>query len=271
MRKAILISALCLSPVAVAAVGEHRAPKPHESVQQRFDAIRRNNTQAFLGTMLSDDQMDNMSAQWDEMRREPVDPEENAKFEQAMAMLTAPGAEENLMTMVRPQLAEMKAQMPMMIGMFGGMIEMGIQQDENLSAEEKAKATKVMKAVTNFLSTNNLADEASAEKAIGVVCGTARKLNLSSLDDVQKLNFDQLMNKADIVLAGLKNLFRIYGVDFDQWIDQIEVETISESGNNATVRVHYEIFGMRDSVDEELVMRNHRWVSTKVEEAIEGN
>ena len=125
MRKAFLVSALCVAPAVVAVAGETMAPKPHESVQQRFDAIRRNNTRAFLATMFSQEQIQDMSAAWDEMRAETPDAAEAAQFAQTMAMLTAPGAEDQLFAMVQPQLAEMRQQMPMMIGMFGGMIQAG--------------------------------------------------------------------------------------------------------------------------------------------------
>jgi len=271
MRKAFLISALCIAPAVVAGGSESMAPAPHESVQQRFDAIRRNNTRAFLSTMLSDEQIENMSAQWDEMRREKPSSDESVQFKQTMAMLTAPGSEDVLMAMVKPQLDEMRAQMPMMIGMFSGMIQAGVQQDENLSAEEKRKATKVLQAVSNFLSENDLTDEKSAEKAIGVLCSTARKLNVTSIEDLQRLNFDQVMRKADIVLAGTKSLFRVYGVNFDDWIDDIELETVTQNGDKATVRVHYEVFGIKDSVDEQLVRKGRRWISVKAAEALSGN
>ena len=268
MRKAFMISALCIAPVVVAGASESMAPAPHESVKQRFDAIRRNNTRAFLATMLTNEQLDSMSSAWDEMRRETPSAEESAQFATTMAMLTAPGAEDQLFAMVQPQLEEMRAQLPMMIGMFSGMIQSGIQQDENLSDEEKRKASKILQAVTNFLSENDLSDEGSAKQAIGILCGTARKLNVTSIEDLQALSFDQVMRKSDILLAGVKNLFKVYGVDFDRWIDNMEMETISQDGNTATVRVHYEIFGVKDSVDEELVRKGSRWISTKAAEAL---
>lgn len=271
MRRALLLTALCLTPAVVAGTGETMAPKPHEAVQQRFDAIRRNNTRAFLATMFSQEQIRDMGAAWDEMRREEPNEAEAAQFAQTMAMLTAPGAEDQLFAMVQPQLAEMRQQMPMMIGMFGGMIQAGIQQDENLTDEEKRKAAKVMQAVTNFLTENDLSDENSAKKAIGILCGTARKLNVKTMQDLQRLNFDGAMGKADILLAGIKDLFRVYGVDFDQWIDDVETETITQDGDTATVRVHYTVFGITDSVDEELVRQGRSWISVKVAEALAGN
>ena len=275
MRKAFLISALCFAPAAApaiaAGVSETLAPAPHVSVKQRFDAIRRNDTRSFLRTMLSAEQLDNMSAQWDAVRREKVSGDESAQFRPTMAMLTAPGAEDVLMAMVRPQLAEMRQQMPMFVGMFGGMLQAGIQQDENMSADEKRKAGKAVQAISTFLSENDLADEASAEKAVGIVCSTARRLNLSTLEEAQRLNFNQLLQKSDILIGGLKELFRVYGVDFDSWIDNVKTETVTQTADKATVRVHYEIFGIKDSVDEELVRQGRNWVSVKVAEALAGN
>ena len=185
-------------------------------------------------------------------------------------MLTAQGAENTLMSMLKPQLDEMRPQMQMMVGMFSGMLSSGIQQDENLSSEQKRKAGKLVQAIGNFLSENDLTDERNARKAVGVVCTTARKLNINSIEQFQAMNFNQMLGKADIALAGAKDLFSIYGMDFDQWIDGLEVQTVSQDGDTAVVRVSYEIFGVKDTVDEELVRRGSRWISTKTEQALLG-
>ncbi|MFT5050428.1 MAG: hypothetical protein ACI8QZ_001830 [Chlamydiales bacterium] len=270
MRSAFLIGALCISS-AFASNGSERTPvAPHQSVDQRFSALRHNDMRAFLRTMLSDEQVADLSSKWDAQRSQTPNEHETAQFAQTMQMLTAPGAEDTLMAMLKPQLEEMRPQMQMMVGMFSGMISSGIQQDEDLTSEQKDKAAKLVSAVGTFLSENDLTDEKSAKKAVAVVCATARRLNLNTMGEVLALDFGQALRTGDVVMAGVKELFTVYGIHFDDWIDHVKTETISQSGDKATVRVHYEIFGVKDSVDEELVRMGARWISTKTAEAFSG-
>jgi len=271
MRSAFLVGALCLSSAFAYEASERMALAPHQSVEQRFNALRHNDTRAFLRTMFSDDQVAELSSKWDDQRRETPNEAESAQFAQTMQMLTASGAEATLMGMVKPQLDEMRPQVQMMVGMFSGMISSSIQADENLSSDEKKKAARLVQAFGDFLSENDLTSEESAKEAIAVVCSTARKLGLNTLKDVQSMDFGQALRKADILMAGMKNLFNVYGINFDEWIDSVNIETISENGDKATVRVHYEVFGIKDSVDEELVRKGARWISTKAEDALSGN
>jgi len=270
MRVAFLVGAFCLSSALASASNERLALAPHQSVEQRFNALRHNDTRAFLRTMFTDEQMKDLSNKWDERRGQTPSQEETEQYAATMQMITAPGAETMLMMMVKPQLDEMRPQVQMMVGMFSGMISTGIQKDEDLTSEEKQKAARLVQAVSKFLTGNDLTDEDSAKEAVAVVCETARKLNLPTMKQVEAMNFGQALRKADVLMAGLKELFNVYGIDFDDWIDNIRVETIAENGDKATVRVHYKVFGISDSVDEELVRAGARWITTKTEDVLSG-
>ena len=263
MQKALLISCLCAAPAFALAPAETKMPAPHESMATRFDALRRNNLRALLHASISPAEMDVLRKEWDKNRRQPVDAAEAAQFEMVMGMLTGPNAEEELMVMLTPKLEELRPQMSMMIGMFSGMVGGAIEQDQSLSTTEKQQASKMVAAIGQFLSENDITDERSARRAVSVVCTTARRLKLNSMKDLQSLSFDQALAKGDVLLKGTKDLFNVYGISFDEWIDSLEFETLSQSGNSATVKVSYEIFGMRDSFEHELAREGRRWVDAE--------
>ena len=263
MKKQFLVGSLCVAPVlALAAVPVLGGgpPAPHESVLATVHAVRRNDVSGLLQSLLPADKLAELEQDWNTQRREPIEASEELEFQTTMAMLTAPGAEDQLMAIVEPKLAEMRPQVAMMVGMFSGMAQAAVQQDETLSAEEREKAAEIVNRIGALLLENDITDVGSARRAVGLVCAAARKLELKSLKDIQALSFDQLLGKGDIVLGACKDVFAIYGADVDAWLDSVKAETVNQSGDTALVRVEYEILGLHDSEEVEMVRVDGRWI-----------
>ena len=75
---------------------------------------------------------------------EPASEEDRAQFQEMMTELTAPGAEDAIYAKIEPELVKFKQtaamQMPMYVGMGRGILAAGVQQREDLSAEQKTQA-----------------------------------------------------------------------------------------------------------------------------------
>jgi hypothetical protein len=266
MIQSLLLSTACLVSAPEPASAPRPEMQPHATILAGVKAARRNELARFLSLTLSQAQFKELEREWEKQRREPVNDAEDAQFQQTMAMLTAPGAEDQIMAMIKPKLDEMRPNMAMMVGMITGMAQSSIEQNAGLGAEEKAQARKIVAGMTKVLQEHDLASEASARKAVGIVCSTARRLNLKSLGDVQRLSFNQLLARGGIAFGGLKQTLGVYGLEVDEWLDSIQAETVRVDGTAAVVRVTHEVFGVTQSLDTDMVQVGGRWICKETTE-----
>lgn len=256
------VSAVCAIPLLTFALPREsdKPATPDAAVMETVRALRQNDLHTFFGSVLGAEGMSELESEWNDERQRKPSAAEEAEYSASMQKLTAPGAEEKLMEELRPQLAEMRAQVPMMVGMFSMMAQAGVDEDETLSAQEKQEAKKVISAVAELFEKGDVTSEAFANKAVGIVCRTARKLELTSLTQVQKLSFEQLLGKGDIAFGGLKEVLAVYGIDVDRWLDTVEAETVKSSGNTALVKVSFQFLGIPMDVDMEMERQGDDWI-----------
>ncbi|MEM7280263.1 MAG: hypothetical protein AAF438_01340 [Pseudomonadota bacterium] len=242
---------------------------PHGTILANVDAMRRSDFGALLKANLTDAQLTEMKTEWEKQRQEEPTESEKAEFAQSMAMLTAEGAEDNLMAMVEPQLAQMKTQMPffvMMAQTYGGQ---AIEANTDMSDGERETATKMLTAVADWANKADLANPELARKAIGVAAETARGLDLDTLEDVQALDFDELLEKGGAAFGGTKEVLSVYGISMDDLFDSMEAKTTATDGDNAVVDLSFEFLGVAHSVPVEMVKVDGRWTSANAAKAME--
>jgi len=247
------------APVAVAAA-------PDAAVLASVKALRANNVAGLLENALPAAEVAKMKADWvKEMNKDPVTEEDRHKFAEQMSKLTAPGAEDKLYAELEPQLKQFEQQsaqqMPMMIAMGQGFIQSAIQQSKDLNDQQKQQTTALIDATAKWAQTAKFTDAALAKQAIGVICKTARDLNLKTVDEARALSYDQAMQKAGIVLGGLKQVFALYGLSMDKALDSVKVETVSTTGDAAKVKVTYTAFDQPFTTESDLVKVDSKWYS----------
>lgn len=260
MNKILVTTGLCLASAVTSALGvPDAAVSPDQAIVAGVQAIRKNNLKGFLDATFHAEQMEEMAKAWNTQRKAKADPAEDAQFAATMQMLTAPGAEEQLMGLIEPKLAEMRPQMGMLVGMLSGIVQTSVDQNADLSPEEKTKAKQVTDGFVKALQETDLTSPDLARKAVGVVCKTARSLKLGTMDDVRALDFEHAVAKGDVLLAGTKEVLAVYGLTVDTWLDSMRAETVKEEGDAAVVRVSYEMFGVKQTVDTDMVRVDGRW------------
>ena len=116
-------------------------------------------------------------------------------------------------------------------------------------------------ATAKWAQTAKFTDRALAKQAVGVICKTARDLNLKTIDDVRALNYDQAMQKAGIAVGGMKALFVVYGLNMDKALDSVKTETVSTTGDSAKVKVTYTAFDQPFTTESELTRLDGKWYS----------
>jgi hypothetical protein len=257
------------APTAAAPAAPAPAPvaaAPDAAVLASVHALRANNVAGLLENALPAAEVAKMKADWTkEINKDPVTDEDRRKFAEQMSKLTAPGAEDKLFAELEPQLKQFEQQsaqqMPMMIAMGQGFVQSAIQQSKDLNEQQKQQTTALIDATAKWAQTAKFTDAALAKQAIGVVCKTARDLNLKTVDEARALNYDQAMQKAGIVLGGFKQLFAIYGLSMDKALDSVKAETVSANGDAAKVKVTYTAFDQPFSTESDLVKVDGKWYS----------
>jgi hypothetical protein len=251
-------------PAAVATAPARAAPDA--SIMASVHALRANNIAALVANALPPPALAKFKADWSrDMNDEPVTDEERAKFSEQMTKLTAPGAEDKLFAELEPQLKQFEQQsaqqMPMLIAMGQGFVQSAIQQSKDLTEEQKKQAVGLVDATAKWAQTAKFTDPGLARQAIGVLCRTAREVNLKSLDEMRAMSYDQGMQKAGLVLASLKQVLQLYGLSLDNALDSVKAQTVSTSGDTAKVKVSYVAFGQPFSTENELTRVGNGWYS----------
>jgi len=114
-------------------------------------------------------------------------------------------------------------------------------------------------ATAKWAQQTKFTDPALVKNAIAAICKTARDLNLKSIDEARALSYDQAMQKAGIVLGGVKQVLGVYGLNVDKSLDSVKVETVSATGDAAKVKVTYTAFEQPFTTDSDLVKVDGRW------------
>ena len=254
------------NPAAPAAVSAATAPAttPDGAVAASVKALRDNNIAALIDNALPAAEAVKLKADWNkDMTSEPLTDEDRKQFAEQMATLTAPDAEAKMYAQIQPKLAEFDKQaaqqMPMMIAMGQGFAKSAIAQNKDLSDAQKKQAQDLLDATAQWAQTTKFTDPTMVKAAIAEICKTARALNLKTADEARALSYEQAMQKAGIVLGGVKQVLGVYGLNVDKALDSVKVETVSTTGDAAKVKVSYTAFEQPFSTESDLVKVDGRW------------
>lgn len=246
-----------------------KTSSPEAAIKSMVANLRGNNVLGLMQTMMPAAELTKARAEFEtERQNAKITDAERAQFDQTVQRLTADGAEDALMAEVEPQLAQMTAQLPMMMA-FGQMAATAaIQESEDLSADQKAQATETMNATFKAIQDADVGNPELLRMAVGKVCDTARAMKLTSLDDLQALEFEDAIGKASIALGGSKDVLGVYGLSLDSMLDSVETETISSDGDTAAVKVSYTLFGTPQSADVAMTKVDGEWYMKDVIEQV---
>ncbi len=250
------------SPAAVAVA----TSTPEGTINASVKALRDNNVGALFEITLPQSEVAKMKADWTkEMNKDPVTDEDRKQFADTMTKLTAPDAEAKLYAQIEPQLKDFDAksaqQIPMMVAMGRGFAQSSIQQSKELTDAQKQQATQLLDAVAAWAQTTKFTDPTLVKNAIAAMCKTARDLNLKTIDEARALTYDQGMQKAGIILGGVKQILLVYGLNADKSLDSVKVDPAVVTGDTAKVKVSYTAFDQPFSTDSDLVKVDNKWYS----------
>lgn len=239
-----------------------------QTVEAQAAALRKGDLLGFLNLALPPERFQEMQARWPErIKQDPATEEEKREFAEAMAKMTAEGAEEKLFAELEPQLAkaeaEMGAQLPLMVGMGRGFAVQAINQSEQLSGEQKQQAVQFVDAFARWIESAQPFDRERARKALASMVATARKLGIKTLDEVEAMDFETAMRKAGEVYLGVRDVLKVYGLDLDAALASVQAEVKSVEGDQAVVVVRYTLFDQPLSFETRMTRREGRWYGSE--------
>lgn len=255
------------------AVAAKAAATPEGAIMAPIAHLKSGNIDGLMQSVLPPDEYAKAKADYaKDMNKEPATEEDKAKFAENMTKLTAPDAEAKLWTELEPKLKELDAQMaqqmPMMVAMGKGVIQSSIQQNQDLTEAQKLQASQAVDALGNWVTTAKFTDPALAQKSIKIVCDTARKINLKTLDEARALSYEQAMSKAGVAYLGVKDVLAVYGFSIDQTLDSIKAETISSDAATAKVKISYTLLNTPLSAESDMVKVGERWYGKEMMESL---
>lgn len=237
---------------------------PGETVAASAKAMSRGDLVSVVKAAVPPAQYEKMKAEWaKKVKEDPASEKDKAEFAEMMAKLTAADAETALYTELEPQLAkmeqEMAAQMPLMIGMGRGFAAQAINESEKLTADQKTQASAMLDATAKWLETAQFFDREKAKQAVAAAVKTARGLEIQTLDQVEAMDFEQMLGKAGQAYVGLQDVLAIYGFDVAQTLSSVKTDVVNEQGDAAKVKVGYTLFGQALSFETDMVKKEDRW------------
>ncbi len=195
----------------------------------------------------------------------PPTAEQQAEYARWMTRLTEPGAEAKLYKSLDPKLAKFEAetgaQWPLVKATAGIFIKGVIQANDKLAPADKAHAQAVGDALLGWLQPKRLTDRAHARQAIAVATTTARALQLPTLASSQQLEMIPALQKGGVLLKGVKDIGRIYGIDGDAALVGMTARVAAADGDLATIDISYPLLGQTVNFQMELIRRDGRWYS----------
>jgi len=240
-----------------------------EAVQAQAQAFAKNDFKTLLIAALPPKEIERMRSEWDEQRKEPVSEEQRKEFAESWGKITAPGGVDTIMAELEPQMVQLKPQLPGMIAMVQGMGTMSIQQSTELTPEQKTQATQFLNGLGGWLGKTDFADPKLMRTALDALAEGLLATGITSLDEINALSFDQVLEKAGPAFQGMKNALAAYGFSLDAIAQSVKTEVISETGDTAKIKVTYSLFDSPQTMESELKKIDGRWYGKDMLEQID--
>ncbi len=232
---------------------------PQGAFMANLNAMKNNDLKALLQANMTPEEYEQAKAEWAK-KKTTFSEADKAQFAATMQMLTSPDAEERIMAMVEPQLQQVQAMLPMMLMMANeDMINQKISQAP-IPDDQKESAKAVALAVVDWAKNADLGNPEKARQAVAVIVGTARDLGIKSLDDVEKLSFDDALATGGKVLGGSKQALKVYGIDMDGMMDSVKIKDVKQNGDMADMVVAFKFLGKPLEQKMKMVKKNGRWI-----------
>jgi hypothetical protein len=234
---------------------------PVETAMEAARLMKTNDIKGMLAISMPAAELKKIAQKWDEGRKEPVTDTQRKEFADGLSKVLAPGAIDEMMAVAEPQLVQLKAQMPMYVGMGAGMMQQSIQSNPDMTAEQKKVAEQMVTALQTWAGKTDFSDPQRLRKAATELVNGVRATNITTLDQMKALSFDQLLGKSGVMFAATKKALNAYDFNVDEMFSSQKAEQVSMNGDSAVVRTSATLFGSPIVSESTMVKIDGRWYS----------
>lgn len=241
---------------------------PVETTLEAGRLAKANDLKGLVSLILPAAQLKEAEENWEKNRAEPISEQERKEFEENVAKLIAPGAVDELVAAAEPQLAQLKLQMPMYVGMGMGMAQQAINGNADLSEAEKKQALDSLTAIQAWAGKTDITDPNRLRKALTELANGVRATKITTLEQVRALSFDQALGKGGVLFAAVKKSLAAYDFDLDQTFSSVRAEQVSVDGDSAVVKTTIRFLGQEISSEAPMVRVDGRWYGKSMMEQL---
>jgi hypothetical protein len=245
----------------VASAAPNKQMGPVETTLELSRLAKSNDLKGLFALSLPAAEFKKMADNWESKRKEAITDVKRKEFADGLAKLLAPGAIDELMALAEPQLAELKPQMPLYVGMGMGFLQQTISANAEMSEEQKKQAVAMVGALQSWAGKTDLTDPNRLRKALTELAGGVRATNITTLDQLQALNFDQMLGKGGVMFGALKKALNIYDLNLDQMFSSVKAEQVSMAGDTAVIKSSMKFLGQEIASETPMVKVDGRWYS----------
>lgn len=261
---------------ALALAACHHAPPPPSNAtpeQAVATSLRLAATGDFDGLMknrLPPANYTQWRSEWNQARAhaEPATAARQRQFAQIMQMLTGPDAEVKLAKRLQPEFAKLHGGKNPSLPIFTGILRAAgmamITDSPQLGASQKLLARQALGALIGWAKTTDFNDSKKAEKAIHLVCSTARQLHVQTLAQWRALDYTRTMRDYGIIWNGLEDVLNLYGLDLANNLISAKISTVTNDGSHATVKLDMTLAGQPLTGEWPMVKQAGHWYDAGV-------
>ncbi len=245
----------------VAAAVSSSSMGPAQVTMELAHLAKINDLKGMLTLAMPAAQMKKMVDSWEAKRKEPISESDRKEFADGIAKLIAPGAIDELMALAEPEMAALKPQMAMYSAIGIGMAQQAITANADMSESQKKQATEMVGALQGWATKTDFTDPNRLRKALTELATGVRATNITTLDQLQGLSFDQMLGKGGVLFGSMKRAFNAYDLNMDSMFSSVKAEQLSMSGDTAVVKTSMTFLGQPMTSETQMVKSDGRWYS----------
>jgi hypothetical protein len=205
-----------------------------------------------------------LERQWPELRDTlALDAQQQASFNKLLLRFTESDAEYHLQrdlnAKIKPIRHEIDSKWPLMQASLALLLKGWVETNQQLSETEKAHGKALLEAIIAQMPATWLQDQDLRQRAFKQMVLTTRATQIQNYQQYKQLDYVQFHRKLTQFMAGLKDLGKIYGLDWDAGQAQLQVKVLEQSGNRAKVQIRYPLGKKWVEFSMDLIEHNGHW------------
>lgn len=252
--------------VATTAATTQAAPDPAIEIKQLAQLFRAGDVSGLAQALTPRSRWEAARTAFETQRHKPTSAEERARFAEKIQRLTAPDAVDQIMAKLEPEMAKARPQLPGMMLMGFGALQVAINSPETELTEDQRQALRsAMPAVQQWAATTDFLSAATARRALTTLTDAVRRMGITDIDQLKALPLEGVLERAGPLLTAAKDAARNYGLDLDAVADSLRVDVLERGQTTARVRTTVTVFGAPVWAEHELVLVEGHWYGKQVQ------